>query len=501
MAALTRDLAPALWRAEGNLGEASAEVGQQIGAWIGAFRTHSPATIIVQSMEQPAYAADGIVDATAGAGQRRAINAANELIADAAAGHRGVYLLDYDALVARHGRLAWADPHKDLAMRVPLRPDAYAALADEYLRFLYPLAGKTCKVLAVDLDNTLWGGIIGEDGPAGIRIGVDYPGSAYLALQRQLKALRRRGVLLAICSKNNAADAMAVLRDHPEMLLRPDDFSAIRMNWDDKAANLEAIAAELNVGIESIAFLDDNPAERDWVRSQLPDVHVIDAGDDPVQFGDALSRSPVFERLELSDEDRARGEQYRNQRDRATAAASSASVDEFLRSLEMKATIDDLQPATLARVAQLTQKTNQFNVTTRRYTEEEINRFAADPDRFVRTIRVVDRYGDNGLVGVLMAKLEGERCEIDTMLLSCRVIGRDVETTLLADAAALARARGARVLIGQFSPTAKNAPASDVYARHAFEKRAETDAGSTWELDLTRQSVTAPEWIEVRTPS
>ena len=501
VAALTRDMSPALWRGEGNLDGASAELGQQIGAWIGAFRQHSPATIIVQSMEQPAYAADGIVDATAGAGQRRAIHAANELMAAAAASHRGVYLLDYDALVARHGRLAWADPHKDLAMRVPLRPDAYAALADEYLRFLYPLAGKTCKVLAVDLDNTLWGGIIGEDGPTGIRIGVDYPGSAYLALQRQLKALRRRGVLLAICSKNNVADAMAVLRDHPEMLLRPDDFSAIRMNWDDKAANLEAIAAELNVGIESIAFLDDNPAERDWVRSQLPAVYVIDVGDDPVQFGDAISRAPVFERLELSQEDRVRGQQYRNQRDRATAAAASATVDEFLRSLEMKATIDDVRPATLARVAQLTQKTNQFNVTTRRYTEEEINRFAGEPGRFVRTIRVVDRYGDNGLVGVLMAKLDGERCEIDTMLLSCRVIGRDVETTLLADAAALARARGARVLSGHFSPTAKNAPASDVYARHAFEKRAETDTGSWWELDLTRQSVTPPAWIEVRPPS
>ncbi len=501
VAALTRDLAPALWTGEGNLGEAAAEVSQQVGGWIGAFRKHSAATIIVQSLEQPAYASDGLVDATAGAGQRRAIHAANEMIADLAARHRGVYLLDYDALVARHGRLSWADPHKDLAMRVPLRPDAYAALADEYLRFLYPLAGKTCKVLAVDLDNTLWGGIIGEDGPAGIRIGVDYPGSAYLALQRQLKALRRRGVLLAICSKNNAADAMAVLRDHPEMLLRPDDFSAIRLNWDDKAANLKAIAAELNVGLESIALLDDNPAERDWVRSQLPEVHVIDAGDDPVQFSDAISRTPVFERLELSDEDRARGEQYRNQRERATAASSSTSVDEFLRSLEMKATIDDVRPATLARVAQLTQKTNQFNVTTRRYTEEEINRFAAEPDRFVRTIRVVDRYGDNGLVGVLMAKLDGERCEIDTMLLSCRVIGRDVETTMLADAAALARARGATVLSGLFSPTLKNAPASDVYARHAFERRSETDAGSTWELDLTRQSVTAPEWIEVRTPS
>jgi len=495
IAALARDLAPALWHAEGDLDAAAADAVQQVGAWIDAFRSHSAATVIIQGFEQPPYAADGVLDALGGAAQRRAIDAANQGLAAVAARHRGVFPLDYDALVSRHGRLAWSDPAKDFAMRVPLRPEAYQWLAHEYMRFLRPLAQKTCKVLAVDLDNTLWGGVVGEDGPDGIRVGVDYPGSAHLALQRELKALQRRGVLLAICSKNNPNDALAVLRDHPEMLLRPGDFAAVRMNWDDKAANLRAIARELNVGIEAVALLDDNPAERDWVRSQLPDVHIIEVTSDPLAMIEALRQSTVFERLALSTEDRARTGQYRQQQERRAAAESAHSVEDFLRSLEMKATLDEVRPGTLSRVAQLTQKTNQFNVTTRRYNEEEISRFAADPNQFVRTIRVADRYGDNGLVGLVMGRVDRERCEIDTMLLSCRVIGRDVETALLADAAALARARGATILAGRFRATAKNAPASDVFARHGFTKIEDSAEGSTWQLDLKRQSVTTPEWI------
>lgn len=495
IAALTKDLAPAVWEANGDVGAAAQDAAQQVGGWIDAFRSHSAATVIVQGFEQPAYATDGLLDALGGAGQRRAIAAANDALAAIGARHRGVFVLDYDALVSRHGRLAWSDPAKDFAMRVPLRPEAYQWLAREYMRFLRPLAQKTCKVLAVDLDNTVWGGVVGEDGPDGIRIGVDYPGSMYRAVQIELKALQRRGVLLAVCSKNNPNDALAVLRDHPEMLLRPADFAAVRMNWDDKAANLRAIAKELNVGIDTVALLDDNPAERDWVRSQLPEVHVIEATSDPLAMVEALRRSAVFERLALSVEDRARTEQYRQQQERVAAAESAGSVEDFLRALEMKATIDELRPGTLSRVSQLTQKTNQFNLTTRRYTEEQISRFAADPNQFVRTIRVTDRYGDNGLVGLVMGRIENGRCEIDNLLLSCRVIGRDVETALLADAASIARTRGATTLAGHFRATAKNAPAGDVFARHGFTKVEETADGSAWQLDLSRDSVTTPEWI------
>ena len=496
VSALTRDIAPALWRGDGDAAAEADRVAAELGQWLSAWRRRSAATVIVQGFEQPAFAADGVLDAIAGAGQRRAIEHLNEAVRTAAARHRGVYVLDYDAVVARHGRGTWADAHKDLAMRVPLTPSAFAALADEYMRFLHPLTGRVCKVVAVDLDNTLWGGIIGEDGATGIKVGVDYPGSAYLAVQHELRRLRRRGILLALCSKNNWAEAKEVLDAHPDMVLRTEDFSAIRVNWDDKAANLRAIAAELNLGLDAVALLDDNPVEREWVRTQVPDVHVIEVPDDPIGMVDALRRSPMFERLELSAEDRARAEQYRAERERAQAAVAAESVEDFLRSLDMSAELADLTPSTLTRVAQLTQKTNQFNVTTRRYTEEQVSRFSAQAGHLVRTVRVRDRYGDNGLVGVLMAATANGRCEIDTLLLSCRVIGRQVETLLLADAEAFARRTGAMVLAGRFIATAKNAPASSVFEAHGFTKRGEDAAGATWELDLTRASIAPPAWIQ-----
>jgi FkbH-like protein len=494
VSALTRDAAPAVWF--GDAVDGADHVASELRQWLAAWRTRSAATVLVQGFEQPAFAADGLLDGIAGVGQRGAIDRLNDAVRRLAAEHRGVYVLDYDALVARHGRAAWGDPRKDLAMRVPMTPVAFAALADEYMRFLHPLTGRVAKAIAVDLDNTLWGGIIGEDGAAGIQIGVEYPGSAYLAVQRELKQLSRRGVLLALCSKNNWAEAKDALDTHPEMLLRARDFSAIRVNWSDKAENLRAIAGELNIGLDAIALLDDNPVEREWVRAQLPEVHVLDVPGDPLAMADALRRSPLFERLELSSEDRERAGHYRAQHRRAVAEAASGSVEDFLRSLEMTAELSDVTPAALTRVAQLTQKTNQFNVTTRRYTEEQVSRFAADPDHLVRTVRVRDKYGDNGLVGVLMASASNRRCEIDTLLLSCRVIGRSVETLLLAEAEAFARRKRATVLSGRFIPTPKNAPARAVFESHGFARCSEDAGGSTWELDLTQASIAPPDWIQ-----
>ena len=496
VAALTRDFAPGLWIGDGDPGAEAASASRMIREWTDAFRRHSNASLVLQSFEQPAFTGLGIADGQIAHGQRQAIRTLNAALSSVASSHRGVYVLDYDALVSRHGRVSWSDPHKDLAMRVPIRPEGYGWLADEYMRFIHPLTGRVCKAIAVDLDNTLWGGVVGEEGQAGIAIGAEYPGAAFVALQRQLKALKKRGILLTICSKNNPDEALAVLRDHPDMVLRPDDFAAMRINWDDKASNLRALAAELNIGIDSFAFLDDNPVEREWIRSQIPEVTVIDLPQDPVLFPDALHRTPAFERLALSVEDTARTELYHRERLRKADESSAASVEGFLRSLAMKATIDDLQAATLARVAQLTQKTNQFNVTTKRYSEEQVSRFAADPAAIVRTIRISDRYGDSGLVGVLMARANGERCEIDTLLLSCRVIGRGVESLMLADLGDLARRRGASVLAGQFIPTPKNAPAQDVYARHGFALAETNGDGTLWELDLKAGALAAPDHIE-----
>jgi FkbH-like protein len=499
LAALTRDLAPALWDGS-SASAAAAAASQRVTGWVEALRRQTQASLIIQSFEQPAFPVHGVWDARSGESQRGAITQVNTALAALAQSHRGVYVLDYDALVARHGRTQWSDPHKDLAMRVPMRPESYGALADEYMRFVHPISGRVCKAIAIDLDNTLWGGVLGEEGSAGITMGADYPGPAFRAVQRQLKSLAERGILLTICSKNNPDEALATLRDHPDMLLRPDDFAAMRINWEDKARNITELAAELNIGVDAFAFLDDNPVERAWVAGRLPEVTVINPGSDPVHFADAIRRAPVFERLSLSAEDRMRTEQYRAQRERAEAA-SSGSVEDFLRSLEMVATVDDLAPATLGRVAQLTQKTNQFNVTTRRYSEEQVSQFAASSGALVRTIRVSDRYGDNGLVGVLMARINGARCEIDTMLLSCRVIGRGVETLMLADAAEFARRHGATTLAGEFAPTAKNAPAADVFERHGFMRRSSDSQRSIWEIDLSRHQLPAPGFIKTAIPS
>ena len=498
VAALTRDFAPALWLGDGDL-QAEVEAARALlEQWVSALRRHSHASVIVHAFDQPSFAALGVADTQIDRGQRNAIRELNGALSAIAASHRGVYVLDYDALVSRHGRANWGDPHKDLAMRVPLRSEGYGWLADEYMRFIHPLTGRVCKAIAIDLDNTLWGGVVGEEGASGIALGAEYPGPAFTALQQYLKALSRRGILLTICSKNNQDEALAMLRDHPGMVLRPNDFAAMRINWDDKAGNLRSLAAELNIGVDSFAFLDDSPVEREWIRSQLPEVTVIDLPADPVMFVDTLQRTPVFERLSVSAEDTARTELYRQERLRKAGEASHGSIEDFLRSLEMTATIDDVNAGTLARVAQLTQKTNQFNATTKRYSEEQVARFAADPGAIVRTIRVADRYGDNGLVGVLMARTSGERCEIDTLLLSCRVIGRGVETVMLSDVGALARSGGARVLAGRFVPTSKNAPAQDVYARHGFAAAQANGDGTVWELDLKDGTPKPPDHIDVR---
>ena len=349
------------------------------GDWIAGFRKHSNAALIVHSLEVPAVPLAGILDAQREDNAAEAIQRINRGLRALAGEYRGVYILDYDALVARHGRERWGDARKWLTVRLPVASANLPHLAAEWLRFLHPLAGKVAKCVAVDLDNTLWGGIVGEDGVNGIRLGAEYPGAAFQELQRALLDLSRRGILLAVCSKNNPADAMEALSGHPGMLLQPRDFAAMRINWNDKAQNLREIAAELNIGLDTVAFLDDNPVERQQVREQAPEAIVIPLPDDPMDYARAVRDCPWFERLTLSEEDRQRGDYYAAQRDRVELERTVTSKEDFYRSLEQVAEIAPVNPQTLARVSQLTQKTNQFNLTTRRYTEQQIADMAASP--------------------------------------------------------------------------------------------------------------------------
>jgi len=504
LAVRTDQAAPELWHDFADLSPQAAQqaVGRVVRSyehWIGAFRKHSQAALIIHSLEQPALPSFGLLDSQSETGQSGLIRQINRELHRVAAGFHGVHILDYDALMARYGRDHWHDERKWLTARLPITAANLLHMARAWTRFLVPLSGRTAKVIVVDLDNTLWGGIVGEDGITGIKIGPEYPGAAYQALQRALLDLSRKGILLAVSSKNNLDDAMEAIEKHPGMLLRPNHFAAMRINWTDKAQNLREIADELNVGIDTLAFLDDNPFEREQVRAALPEVTVIDLPQNPLGYAAAVRDCAVFERLKLSAEDQQRTEMYAAQRQRAGAEQKFQSKEDFFRFLEQEAELAPVSPMTLARVAQLTQKTNQFNLTTRRYTEAEIAAMAKLPEWQIFSIKVRDRFGDHGLVGVAITRDKGEQCEVDTFLLSCRVIGRTVETALLGHLAASAAQRGRKRLVGYFIPTKKNAPARDFYEQHGFTRQDSNGAGSLWTLDLKTSVLHCPEWIKLKT--
>ncbi len=300
--------------------------------------------------------------------------------------------------------------------------------ARELAKIVKALKGKAKKCLVLDCDNTLWGGIVGEDGPTGIKLdNYEYPGKVFYDLQQSVLHLAARGVLIALCSKNNEGDVWEVLDGHPHCLIKRDHLSAWKINWENKAENIRAIADELNIGIDSVVFVDDSPVECDMVRGMLPDVTVLQVPAKLYNYPDLLLQEGLFDTLAISSEDRQRTQYYQSETKRKVESQKFANVEEYLSSLAIEAIVRLVQPIDIARVAQLTQKTNQFNLTTRRYSEANIEQFAQATEFSVMTIAVRDRFGDMGLTGVLIARRESDRASIDTLLLSCRVLGRNLE--------------------------------------------------------------------------
>lgn len=500
LAVQTEDIAPELWRgfADMRADESAGVVTRVVESFrrlVGAFRAQSNAHLIIHTLEQPLAQGNGLLDVQQENGQQQAIIAINQGLRRIAAGHPGVYLLDYDGLIARHGRESWRDERKWLTVRMPIAADHLIHLAHEWLRFIHPLTGKISKALVVDLDDTLWGGVIGEDGINGIVVGPEYPGAAYLALQRAILDLHLRGIILAVCSKNNPGEAYQALADHEGMLLRPKHFAVLSLNWNDKAQNLRAIADQLNIGLDALAFLDDSPTERAWIRDQLPEVTVIDLPKQPLGYAQALRDCPFFERLSISAEDRERGLYYAAQQQRDELRQNAGSLEAFYYSLQMEAEIALASSASIRRVAQLTQKTNQFNLTTRRYSEQQLAALTAEQAYRVYTLRARDRFGDHGIVGVAIVACQTDTWELDTLLLSCRVIGRTMETALLATVVEDAKSAAIQRLAGSFIATPKNAPAREFYPSHGFRCVLDHAGERRWELDLTTAHVRMPPWI------
>jgi FkbH-like protein len=467
-----------------------------------AFTQRSAATVLIHNMVAPQHPALGIADSREDLGQIELFGDINRRLAELCrTRYRTAYVVDEERLQAQTGKAQATDSRLWLTARVPWSDSMHLALAREYVRYMRALRGMTRKCIVLDLDNTLWGGVVGEDGVDGIQLGADAPGNAFVAFQRELERLWRRGVLLAIASKNNYADVAPVFEGHPAMVLRWSHVAAQRINWSPKAANLRELASELNIGLDSLVFLDDNPVERAAVRAEVPEVLVPDLPRDPALYRAALLELDVFESLGLTAEDRNRGKLYAEQAERRAfeASAQDGSLEDYLERLDIVVEFAPVDARTLTRVAQLTNKTNQFNMTTRRYTEGEILAMQAAGHDVV-AMRVADRFGDNGLVGVaILGPLSDGIKEIDTLLMSCRVMGRGVESAFVAHLAEHARAQAATSLRGRYIPTPKNAPARDCYARLGFARAEEQPDGTeVWELDLGSQRVSVAPWLSVR---
>ncbi|MEA2359008.1 MAG: hypothetical protein QOI62_2268 [Solirubrobacteraceae bacterium] len=408
-----------------------------------------------------------------------------------------VVVVDWEWHSRALGTAAVGDDRLWYLARMRLSPMGVAALADVCTRYVAAYRGRARKVLAVDLDDTLWGGVVGETGLSGLALGDEGIGLAFQDLQRELLKLRAVGVLLTVCSKNDRADIVEVFERHPGMVLGLEDFAAERINWRDKGSNLRELAAELNLGLDAFVFLDDNPVERGWIASSLPDVVVPDMPEDPVLRPRFLRELSLFDRLTVTDADLQRTRSYEEQRDRGRLLIESPSIEGYLRSLRQVATIEPVHEGSLARAAQLCQRTSQFNLTTRRHTIANLERMMAHEDYEVYTLALADRFGDSGITGLAILAFTDGDAAIETFLLSCRVLGRRVEDLFLAFLAARAKTRAARRLVGCRVSTSKNGQTERFYPDRGFV----ADGDGAFRLDLDRGGLGYPDEIALNVVS
>lgn len=401
-----------------------------------------------------------------------------------------VQICDVEFLSARRGISAAEDARAWYESKQLGSPDFLVDVAQELSHLIASRKQGPKKVLVLDLDHTLWGGVIAEDGIEGIELGDSSPrGEAFKAFQKYLLALSERGVLLAVCSKNDHARAVEVFEKHPEMVLRLEHFAAFKANWDPKSDNLQRIADELHLGLDSFVFADDNPAEIEIVRQFQPLVEGVLLGPDPAEFIGRLQAGRHFEPRTVTEEDLGRTAQYRQERQRTELAASVTDMPAYLASLEMRATIKQFDTLDLPRIAQLIARSNQFNLTTARRSEAEIQGFLSRPDYRCFTMRLEDRFGDSGLISVVIAKIEDSVLVLDTWLMSCRVLKRQVEDEIMNEIFRLAELAGCARVRGVYLPTAKNGIVAGIYEAFGFVRTEDSAARKEFELEVGKYQV------------
>ena len=443
------------------------------------------AKVILHNLEKPIYSPLGLVENKQDIGHLESIEIINSTLRDRFKKNNQVFIFDYDAFCSQIGKQNTFDYKMyylgDMKLNLKYLPN----LCDEYIAYIKSITSMTKKCIVLDLDNTLWGGVIGEDGLEGIKLGPTPEGRPFMEFQKYLLSLFHRGIILAVNSKNNPEDALEVIRNHPYMVLKENHFAGIQINWKDKVTNMRALAKEINIGLDSMVFIDDDNMNREMMKEFIPEVTVVDLPKDSALYVKTLTNLRLFDSMSITKEDEQKGQMYAEEKNRRKLAHETMDLTEYLRKLNVTVVFDKINPVIIPRVAQLTQKTNQFNMTTKRYTEEIISQLVKDNNYEVIAINVADKFGDNGLTGLAIVEKKDKRIwRIDSFLLSCRIIGKKVEETLLAYIIKVAKSNKAHFLMGEFIPSKKNKLAEEFYQKCGFKKFQNKDKTHVWEFDL-----------------
>jgi FkbH-like protein len=439
------------------------------------FTVKSKSKLVVANFHAPVYTPYGICETKTEYGLREMVLDLNAKLSYSLRDEPATFVFDFDAFVAKYGEVNVYDYRQFLFGDIKVSLNCIPSLAEEFMGYIIAELGINRKCVVLDLDNTLWGGIVGEDGFEGIKLSPQFPGTSFIEFQRVIQALHERGIILAINSRNNEDEAFRVLREHPYMVLREKNFASIKINWNDKISNTKAIAEELNIGLDSLVYFDDDPVNRELISSALPEVMTVNLPKDPALYAQTLMDLNVFNTFSITDEDKRRGQMYVEERNRTQLEKSVSNLDDFLSQLEIKIKIRKADKFTIPRISQLVLKTNQFNLTTRRFQEEDILKFSEDKNMLVGCAQTSDKFGDNGITGVFVVRKSPDSSEwnIEAFLLSCRVMGRRIEDSIMEYILNEARKEGIKRVKGRYIPTSKNKPCESFLPHSGFKKEGE----------------------------
>ena len=434
------------------------------------FEKNLNSKLIIANFNIPSYSPNGVLETKFDFGFNEMIEELNKSLRDISKNHNSVYVYNFNQFISKYGEKNIFDYRQFHVGDIQIALNFLPQFGYDLMSYIKPITGTNRKCIVLDLDNTLWGGIIGEDGFDGIELGHSPNGKAFVDFQKELLSLWNQGIILAINSKNNFDDAMNVIKEHPNMILREKNFASIKINWNDKAENLKQIANEINIGLNSIVFFDDDKLNQERIKHEFPEVLTVELSSDPSYFSAILKDLNDFNVLQRTEDDVKRGEMYAQQRERKEFQKSISNLDDFLEQLDIQVKMKKTSEFLIPRISQLTLKTNQFNLTTKRYQEEEIRNFANNDKFIVGCAQVLDKFGDNGITGVYIINKEDKVWYIDTFLLSCRIMGRGVENGISSQILIDAKNNGIEEIRANFIPTKKNKPAENFLSDFGFAK-------------------------------